>query len=1122
MRPDSSGDGPEMPAGPPQLQLDLSAPLRRWPAAERFPHNFGGTTVGERLRADLERCADPLLITGYASLESLLDLLLARAERGGMEPRDSAGGGDGGRAAASPADVSVSPGRMRLLLGVEPAAVRAGRGDGGAPIDQAIMDYWLERGISLLRGGGVLAALDLLDRGRLEVRISGAMRVHAKIYVAGPVVTLGSSNYTPAGLRRNIEGNVRFEADEEPERFSEACELAEAIWSEGRDFAEGFRALLERLLRKVTWREALARACAELLEGEWAERYTHLGGGTSGALWPAQEMGIAQAMWVLENVGSVLIADATGSGKTRLAAHLLRALQERNWSTGRIRSLSPVVVCPPYLGPVWRRETLEAGQGVAVFSHGVLSRSGSDHRSEVELALAGAQILSVDEAHNFLNRSSERSRVLYGNAADHVILLTATPINRGARDLLAIVDLLGADNFDDRVLKIVWELARPGARTTRRRLSGEEREAVRGALQDFVVRRTKDDFNALIDREPERYRNALAEPCRFPEHRAVVFPRDEPKDDRARAVAIREKAKNLRGLVNLRGRIRLPSFLAYEGWSEERFLRMRLTGARALAAYQILSRLRSSREALVEHLLGTTEAEHRFGLPPLGKASRTGDVIGTLQRIRGRPPRSSLEVELPEWLVDREAHARAVDEEIETYRDILRQAEHISDHRREANARYLVDLLERHERIIAFDSHLISLYALSAALAGREDVEVVTVTGEGGMAPRRRFSRKFALGAEGRRVIGLCSDALAEGLNLQGASAVVHLDLPSVIRVLEQRVGRVDRMDSPHRAIEVHWPDEPPEFSLGSDERLLWRLQEVEDLLGSNVPLPEELRDALSGTGEPVPVREVIDAVERGEVQPVARLTLSDAFAPVRALVQGRRALVPDDVYEALRRSEARVLSAVAVVRARRPWVFLAIGAADRGVPRWTLVDLSGEGKTPPAPLRSLDAVAEALRARLAEEGADADFDRNATELLREAIEVVSGAEVTLLPRRKRRALDEMRRVLMRYRADARKADDGERVAVVDGLLALADPVRRTGDVALDRLAEWWLELVRPVWYAFLVSRRGRKPALLRSIRKTLIDEPLSTEQLRSVERVPLGVIPLERRVVAAIVGVAR
>jgi len=37
--------------------------------------------------------------------------------------------------------------------------------------------------------------------------------------------------------------------------------------------------------------------------------------------------------------------------------------------------------------------------------------------------------------------------------------------------------------------------------------------------------------------------------------------------------------------------------------------------------------------------------------------------------------------------------------------------------------------------------------------------------------------------------IALCSGALNEGLNLQGAAALAHLDLPTTLRVPGQRVG---------------------------------------------------------------------------------------------------------------------------------------------------------------------------------------------------------------------------------------------------------------------------------------------------------------------------------------------
>ena len=77
-----------------------------------------------------------------------------------------------------------------------------------------------------------------------------------------------------------------------------------------------------------------------------------------------------------------------------------------------------------------------------------------------------------------------------------------------------------------------------------------------------------------------------------------------------------------------------------------------------------------------------------------------------------------------------------------------------------------------------------------------------------------------------------------EGLNLQGASCIVHLDLPTTLRVAEQRVGRVDRMDSPHAEIEAWWPQDGPAFADRAYEKLIRRARESEDLLGSNLTLP--------------------------------------------------------------------------------------------------------------------------------------------------------------------------------------------------------------------------------------------------------------------------------------------
>src|SRR6202012_3794979 len=70
-------------------------------------------------------------------------------------------------------------------------------------------------------------------------------------------------------------------------------------------------------------------------------------------------------------------------------------------------------------------------------------------------------------------------------------------------------------------------------------------------------------------------------------------------------------------------------------------------------------------------------------------------------------------------------------------------------------------------------------------------------------------------------LIALCSDAMSEGINLQDAKALVLLDMPSVLRIIEQRIGRLERMDSEHDQIFIFWPDDSDEFSLKGDKRMV-------------------------------------------------------------------------------------------------------------------------------------------------------------------------------------------------------------------------------------------------------------------------------------------------------------
>jgi hypothetical protein len=240
-----------------------------------------------------------------------------------------------------------------------------------------------------------------------------------------------------------------------------------------------------------------------------------------------------------------------------------------------MRRDSTVLICPPAVQDAWHAATFDTGQAVAQFSEGILSHPTSERQAELLRALRRAQVLAVDEAHHFLNRWSRRTQHLFRHMADYVLLFTATPINQGAPDLIAIIDLLGADNFDEAVLEIF-------ARTFSRRadpasaLSPAERVILQRAIGQFTVRRTKAMLNTLIAADPDSYRDAGGRPCRYPEHLAYHSSCNEPLADRALAAQIYAATQELRSLVNLRTPLQLTDSQRRDGVTEDDYLQWRL------------------------------------------------------------------------------------------------------------------------------------------------------------------------------------------------------------------------------------------------------------------------------------------------------------------------------------------------------------------------------------------------------------------------------------------------------------------------------------------------------------------------------------------------------------------
>jgi hypothetical protein len=1050
-----------------------------WPAQGRFPVNHSSSKVADFIERDLHHGRAALVVAGFAAVGEVVEIVAKRTARNG---------------------------RTRVLLGTEPfATTRVNFGSPAAAFTQQVRDYWTEqRGVSLRLSAKIVQAIEAVEAGTLEVRfVPGDTRLHAKIYASDEAATVGSSNFTDNGLRAQFEANARFTREADPERFAETVQIANNYWSVGEDWSSQFVDLLNRLLQFVPWQEALAKACAELLEGQWAQRYLP-GSAARAHLWPSQIAGIAEALWVVENVGSVLVADATGSGKTRMGAHLTRAVRDRLWATGRVHSDLSVLVCPPAVQDQWRREALNCGLSLSTVSHGRLSRAGAngDHVDGAEVAQA--QILAIDEAHNFLTASSNRTQRVRENVADHVLLFTATPINRGAEDLLSLIDLLGADNFDDDTLDVLDQLSRPGQQAL---LTSEQREMIRREIQRFTVRRTKTVLNDLVDRDPDSYRNrSTGRVNRYPLQSAQPYPTGETSDDDLVAKKIRAVSAELLGIRQLGTQLAVPATLRRE-FTDERWLNMRLSSAKGLAQHHVLSAMRSSKAALLEHLVGTERAVEQLGLGQ-PKATSTGNAIARMRTLAAAgPPTIHLQCEVPTWIVDADAWRQVCDDETSRYEAILQLVDKLSTAREQAKADLVARLSADHARIIAFDRHPITLAAIKPLI----DVDAVPVLLATGSHVEGRKKVRKALAAESAEpVIALCSDAMNEGLNLQGADVVVHLDLPTTLRVAEQRVGRVDRMDSPYDEIHSWWPNDSASFATRANELLAERNAESAAFLGSNLIVPDEVQHR----DRPIDVIELAEQAlsPRDEIWDGIR----DALEPVRQLVYGDLALLPLPVYTEVKGREGRVMARVSPVTSAQPWAFFAIRGHKHGAPRWLL--LEGTSATS---VTDLADIAERLRQHLKPDPPSRAFDSVCETFLSRFLDAATSAERDLLPRRLQRALDQMLRFTGSWSNKAARADDIDTAARWTRIQQLTQPRITEQPVDLHELAESWLELVQPLRaQARAGRRRPARYTLLKDIEPLLRAYPLD---LPAVEK-RLGTLsvvdPIDERVSACILGV--
>lgn len=476
--------------------------------------------------------------------------------------------------------------------------------------------------------------------------------------------------------------------------------------------------------------------------------------------------------------------------------------------------------------------------------HGAIREAGLDVRVVTHEALSrggapavATDLVVVDESHRLRNPGTRR----YAAAAElcarsRVLLVSATPVQNTRDDIVAQLALfLG---------RRAWAL------------SADE-------LAAHVLRGAPHDVRELP---------ALAGP------HAVSLPSD---DDCADAIL------SLPPPVPARGESLAAALLAYglvHQWTSSRAalvaaLERRLARGAALAAV-----LETGRHPTRDELAAWTWSHDavQLAFPELVAGGDTTDgsrVAELLAAVR--------------------AHHTAIDALLAR----LRAGADPDDDRAAALRR----VRQRHpgERVIAFCHYAETVRAMWTRL--RREPGVAALTASGARVAGGRVSREFVMRQLAparpestptpvieRIELLVTTDVLSEGLNLQAASVVVHLDYPWNPARLDQRVGRVRRIGSPHAVVTAYAvaPLASAERLLRIDARLREKLrvaQRTVGVAGRILPSP------LGAT--PGPARDA------GEIDPSPAPSAAESASDVRRILDDwlreddaadRSAAVPD------------------------------------------------------------------------------------------------------------------------------------------------------------------------------------------------------------------------------------
>jgi superfamily II DNA or RNA helicase len=787
---------------------------------------------------------------------------------------------------------------------------------------------------------GLKKFIELIEAGKLEIKVYPKAPIHAKIYIVrkdpekvedfGKVIT-GSSNFSYSGLKGNLEFNVELK-DKSDVKF--AKKHFENLWKESVDITEEYVDMIKNntwMKKDITPYELYLKFLYEYFgkkrinkDKEEVKDFPKDFKKIQYQIDAAQEM-----IEKIEKYNGAYLADVVGVGKTYITAMIAKILKG-----------SFMIICPPKLEGYWQDVFFK----FKIPSYKIFSNGKLDQILRKE-DLNQYEYIIVDEAHKFRNEKTQQYEMLERIVAGKkVILISATPWNNEPMDIGSQVFLF-QDKYSSDIpglknLRAFFKKLQNNIRNVNRKENpGEYFNTVRKSakrirdkvLKEIMVRRTRKEIEENYEKDLNKLRLSFPEVC-SPERVYYEFDNAENKVfeetiqtiqnlnySRYTPLLFLKKGKidlsELTGQYNLKGFMKTllvkrldSSFQAFKKTlskfvdSYNKFIEMYEKGivliSKEINVYELME------NDDIDLILEKFEEAKEKGKE--GKQFKSEDFKkdfkGSLERDR------DLLLELSnEW------KAIKSDPKIEKFISEIQSNKILSNKQNKIivfseskdSANYLGEKLKK-----IFDNKKIKAIHGSSPKSDFDKVK-------DNFDPNTKEENK-----EDEIRILIATDALSEGINLHRANIIINYDIPWNPTKVLQRVGRVNRIGQEKKIrIFNFFPVEEAEEAIGLKERATAKLQAFHDALGEDAQyLTQEEESSGQGLFEKI---NSPDFLEEGD----------KISSPESKYLSKIRKIRDDDfpLYQKIKKLPARIRSAKSLARKKEQLItYFKVGKVDK------------------------------------------------------------------------------------------------------------------------------------------------------------------------------------------------